>query len=106
MDCSVTAVRILVVEDFQAFRQFLCSSLQNKTEWQVICEVSDGLEAINKAAALQPDLILLDIGLPKLKGMDVGQKSTGVGEDIRRHPHRGVHRTGAQFCTLGGGVVG
>jgi DNA-binding NarL/FixJ family response regulator len=41
---------------------------------QVICEVSDGLEAVQKAQELQPDLILLDIGLPGLNGIEVARK--------------------------------
>jgi len=39
--------------------------LQARPEWQVISEASDGLEAVEKAERLKPDLILLDIGLPK-----------------------------------------
>jgi CheY-like chemotaxis protein len=71
---SFAPVRILVVEDFQAFRQFISSTLQRKTEWQVVCEVSDGTEAVHKAAVLQPDLILLDIGLPKLNGLEAARR--------------------------------
>jgi len=67
-------VRILVVDDFQAFRQFVSVTLQKKTEWRVICEVSDGLEAVKKAAVLQPDVILLDIGLPRLNGMEAARR--------------------------------
>jgi DNA-binding NarL/FixJ family response regulator len=41
---------------------------------QVICEVSDGLEAVQKAEELQPDLIVLDIGLPKMNGFEVARR--------------------------------
>jgi DNA-binding NarL/FixJ family response regulator len=71
---SFAPVRILVVEDFQAFRQFISSTLQRRTEWQVVCEVSDGTEAVHKAAVLQPDLILLDISLPKLNGLEAARR--------------------------------
>lgn len=67
-------IRILVVEDFQAFRSFLCSMLSKAPELQVICEVSDGLEAVRKAEELQPDLILLDIGLPGLNGIEAARR--------------------------------
>ena len=59
-------VRVLVVDDYEPFRQFVCSTLQKRPEFQVIGEASDGLEAVQKAEELKPDLILLDIGLPTL----------------------------------------
>lgn len=67
------SLKILVVDDRSEFRRFICSALQAKTEFQVN-EASDGLEAVQKAQELQPDLILLDIGLPKLNGMDVARR--------------------------------
>lgn len=63
-------VRILLSDDFEPWRSFVASLLQKNPEWQVICEVSDGLEAVQKAEELQPDLIVLDIGLPKLNGIE------------------------------------
>jgi DNA-binding NarL/FixJ family response regulator len=62
--------RTLIVEDHEEFRRFLCLSLQEETQCQIIGEVSDGLEAIRQSEQLQPDLILLDIGLPVLNGFD------------------------------------
>src|SRR5580700_8202168 len=63
-------VRILLADDFEPWRNFVASQLQKNPEWQVICEASDGLEAVQKAKEFQPDLIVLDIGLPKLNGID------------------------------------
>jgi DNA-binding NarL/FixJ family response regulator len=63
------AVRVLVVEDFEPFRRVICSILGKHCGLQVIGEASDGLEAVRKAGELQPDLILLDIGLPTLNGI-------------------------------------
>lgn len=62
-------IRILVVEDFEPFRAFVTSTLEQYPEFEIIGESSDGLEAVGKAADLQPDLILLDIGLPSLNGI-------------------------------------
>jgi DNA-binding NarL/FixJ family response regulator len=66
--------RILIVEDFPDFRRFICSTLGESLDFRVIAEVSDGLEAVQKAAELKPDLILLDIGLPSLNGIEVARQ--------------------------------
>ena len=66
-------IRILVVEDFEMFRQFLSSTLESRPEF-VIAEASDGLEAVSRAERLQPDLILLDIGLPRLNGIAAARR--------------------------------
>src|SRR5438132_13489465 len=52
----------------------MTSTLQESAEWQVIGEVWDGLEAVQKAEELQPDLILLDIGLPTLNGIEAARR--------------------------------
>ncbi len=66
-----SSIRILVVEDYEPFRRLVVSTLQQQPELLVIGEVSDGLEAVRKAQELQPELVVLDIGLPKLNGMEV-----------------------------------
>ena len=63
------SVRILAVEDFEPWRRFISSMVEQEPQFRIICEVSDGLEAVQKAKELKPDLILLDIGLPKLNGI-------------------------------------
>jgi len=70
---TFTSIRILVADDFQRFRQFISSTLRPRPDWQIICEVADGLEAVQKAE-LQPDLIVLDIGLPKLNGIEAARR--------------------------------
>ncbi len=62
-------IRVLVVDDFAPFRRFICSTLSHRPNLQIICEVSDGQEAVRAAEELKPDLILLDIGLPTLNGI-------------------------------------
>ena len=66
--------RVLVVEDSEPFRKFICSTLKKKPGLQIIGEIADGLEAVQRAAELQPDLILLDIGLPSLNGIDAARR--------------------------------
>jgi len=63
-----------VVDDFEAWRRFLRLTLQIHPEWQIIDEAWDGLEAVQKATELQPDLILLDLGLPTLNGIDAARR--------------------------------
>jgi DNA-binding NarL/FixJ family response regulator len=71
---SATPIRILVVDDYEPFRRFLASTLQDNLEVQVIHLASDGLEAVQKAEDLQPNLILMDIGLPKLNGIEAARR--------------------------------
>src|ERR1700751_5827099 len=74
MDQGRPAVRILVVEDHEPFRRYFCSTLEQRADFQVSGQASDGLEAIQKAQELQPDLILLDVGLPKLNGLEAARQ--------------------------------
>ncbi len=67
-------IRVLVVDDFEPFRRLVAKVLQQQPELQIICEVSDGLEAVQKAEEMQPDLILLDIGLPHLNGIQAARR--------------------------------
>ena len=71
---SESRVRILVVDDNAPFRDFICSMLKKRAELQVIGEASNGLEAVHKAEELQADLVLLDIGLPRLNGIEAARR--------------------------------
>jgi len=66
----LSSISIVVVDDYQDWRNQVRLLLQERPEWQIIFEVSDGLEAVQRAEELKPDLILLDIGLPKLNGIE------------------------------------
>ena len=69
-----SAFRVLVVDDYEPWRSFATKTLQKKPEIQDIREASDGLEAVRKAKELQPDLILLDIGLPTINGIEAARR--------------------------------
>jgi len=62
------------VDDFVPYRQFVSSLLHERPDLQVICGVSDGLLAVEKAQELQPDLILMDIGLPGISGIEAARR--------------------------------
>jgi DNA-binding NarL/FixJ family response regulator len=68
-DSRFTQRRILVIDDFEPWRRLVCSILGTKANLRVVGEGADGLEAVQKAQKLRPDLILLDIGLPRLNGI-------------------------------------
>jgi CheY-like chemotaxis protein len=68
------AYRMLVVDDYEPFRRVVRLTLQVRDDLQIIGEASDGLEAVRKAKELQPDLILLDIDLPTLNGIQVARR--------------------------------
>ena len=71
---QLSTVRILVVDDHVLFRHFVVELLGKRPELQVVGEASDGLEALQMAVELRPDLILLDIGLPSLNGLKVARQ--------------------------------
>jgi DNA-binding NarL/FixJ family response regulator len=70
--------RVLVVDDFAEWRRELCATIQEIPGLQVVGEAADGLEAIQKGKDLRPDLILLDIGLPRLNGIEVARRLSKV----------------------------
>lgn len=80
-DREIGRTRVLLVEDFEPFRTFVCSVLQRKPQLEIIAEASDGLEAVQKAEELRPDLILLDIGLPTLNGIGAARQIRKVAPD-------------------------
>jgi DNA-binding NarL/FixJ family response regulator len=66
--------RVLVVEDFDAYRDVVTSLINRQTTFQVIGEAVDGQEAVEKAQLLKPDVVLMDIGLPKLNGLEAARR--------------------------------
>ena len=70
----LSPIRILIVDDFKDWRRQVLLLFKTRPEWQVVAEAADGLEAIQKAEELKPDLIVLDIGLPKLNGIEAARR--------------------------------
>jgi DNA-binding NarL/FixJ family response regulator len=67
-------IRVIVVDDYEPWLNFVSTTLQKEPELEIIGRVSDGLEAVRQAELLQPDLILLDIGLPTLNGIEAARR--------------------------------
>lgn len=75
-----TPFRILVVDDSDPFRRFTTSTINNFPGFHVIGEAKDGLEAVQKVEALEPDLVVLDIGIPRLNGIETARKIHSVSD--------------------------
>jgi DNA-binding NarL/FixJ family response regulator len=67
-------INILIVDDYEEWRRQIGFLFRVRPELRVIGEASDGLEAVQKAEELKPDLVLLDIGLSKLNGIEVARR--------------------------------
>lgn len=98
-------IRILVVDDYAPWRRFERLALLAHNELQIVGECSDGSEAIQKAEELQPDLILLDISLPTLNGIEAARRIQQVSPNskilfVTQNPSRDIAEealsTGAQ----------
>jgi two-component system nitrate/nitrite response regulator NarL len=71
-----SAIRVLVVDDFQPWLNFVKAALYQEPSMQIVGTAPDGLEAVAKARILQPDLILMDISLPTLNGIEATRRIT------------------------------
>ena len=67
-------IQVLMVDDNEPFRRFVRATLSMSPRFQIISEACDGLEGVEKAVELQPALIVLDIGLPKLNGIEAARR--------------------------------
>jgi len=67
-------IRVLVVDDFEQWRRFVSVVLKQEPSFDVVGEVSDGLQAVEKVQQLQPDLVVLDVGLPHLSGIEAAKR--------------------------------
>lgn len=71
------SIRVFLVDDFSPFRDLLRTTLEQMQGFEIVGEAQDGIEAVEKIRELNPDLILLDVGLPNLNGIDVASQVQG-----------------------------
>lgn len=67
-------IRILIADDHEIVRRGLRRLLESRTEWSVVGEASNGNQAVEKAIELHPDLVLLDVGMPELNGLEATRR--------------------------------
>ena len=66
-------LRVLVVDDNESVRRSICQILDSQIDIEVICQAVDGADALNQARQHHPDLVLLDITMPTMKGLDAAR---------------------------------
>lgn len=79
----VAAIRIMVVDDFKLWRAMLRSMIEAIDGFRVVAEAADAVEAIEKAGRLLPDIVLLDIGLPLLNGIEAAPRIRRLSPDSK-----------------------
>ena len=71
---ETSSFRILIADNFEPWRRYVSSTLEKDQSVQIVGVASDGLEAVQKATDLRPDLVLLSVGLPKLNGIEAAKR--------------------------------
>jgi DNA-binding NarL/FixJ family response regulator len=67
-------LRVLVVDDSEIVRRGICQILQTQSDIKVVCEASDGADAVRKVREHQPDVVLLDISMPVMNGFEAARR--------------------------------
>jgi DNA-binding NarL/FixJ family response regulator len=80
---TMTLLRVLVVDDSEVIRRGVCTLLEGEPELRVVSMASDGLEAVEQAREQQPDVILLDISLPRLNGIEAARRIRRVAPESK-----------------------
>ena len=68
------AVRILIADDDAAIRRLLRRLIENHSDWSVCGDATDGQDAVDKAAQLSPDVVVLDLAMPQMNGLQAARE--------------------------------
>jgi DNA-binding NarL/FixJ family response regulator len=79
----MASVRLVLVDDHEVARRGIRSVLRGDPTLEIVGEAVDGEEAVEKARALRPDIILLDIGLPGISGLEAARRIHDVSPESR-----------------------
>jgi len=79
----LSTIRALVVDDYEPWMNFVSAVLATSPQFQVVGQARDGMTALQKVVELKPDLVVLDIGLPDISGIDVAQRIMELSPDVR-----------------------
>jgi len=80
---AMTALRVLIVDDSEAIRRGIRALLEDDPEVDVVCIAKDGVEAVERAQTEKPDVILLDIGLPRMNGIEAARRIRRVAPESK-----------------------
>lgn len=69
----MSTIRILIADDHEIFRRGLRSLLESHAQWEVCGEATNGLEAVERVKELSPDVVVLDVTMPRLNGLEAAQ---------------------------------
>ena len=100
--------RVLVVDDFEPWRRHIRSTLGESSRWRIVGEAVDGADAVEKAADLRPDLILLDVGLPMVNGIEAARRILAHDPNIKIlfvSEHQSWEIAEAALCTGARGYI-
>jgi len=101
-------IRVLVVDDYEPWHNFVATTLQKKPELHIVGHTFDGLDAVEHGQQFQPDLVLLDIGLPRLNGIEAARKILQVSPKSKIlfiSENRSPDIAEQALCTGAGGYV-
>jgi DNA-binding NarL/FixJ family response regulator len=104
----MSVIKILLVDDFVAWQVFMRDMFELEADFKIIGTANDGVEAVQKATEAQPDVILMDIGLPKLNGFEAAHHIRMLSPASRilfLTEHRGSDFVNAAFKAGGLGYV-
>ena len=76
-------IKLMIVDDMESVRQSLSTILELTNDLEVIGEARDGLEAIQKLEVLKPDVVLMDLEMPMLDGLETTQRVKDIYQDIK-----------------------